>query len=217
MKRIIYKNEKDTVIKEIVLKKDEYFSNPKELEGIYKIREFYLNDKLDEYVIFVEGHQNRKALLDCLGFKSIKVVIGVREYLGVFRHEKLYHYDNNELKSIRNEVFDSDNNVIMSSFTEDVVHETPYWNGTSKYYYDKRIRADEALFECYYDDHGKLIHHGKLIPITIDVEELGYGDHDGTWVYNDEDGVHDLMKIFKMPRHLAEFYVSSEILPKKIS
>ncbi|WP_306014645.1 MULTISPECIES: hypothetical protein [unclassified Allomuricauda] len=126
MKRIIYKNEQDTVIKEIVLKTDEYFINPKELEGTYKIREFYLNDKLDEYVIFVENHQSRKAILDRLGFENVKVVIGVREYLGVFRHEKLYHYDNNELKSIRNEVFDSDKNVIRSSFTEDVVHETPY-------------------------------------------------------------------------------------------
>lgn len=210
MKKIIYKDDQGSIIKEILLKTGEYFSSPKELEGTYKIRETFLNERLDEYAVFVEGHQNHNVLLDRLGFEKVKVVIGVRRYLGAFRHEKLYHYNNNELKTIHNAVYDPDNNVIVSSFTDDIVHETPYWNGTSKYYYDKRIRADESLFECYYDDHG------ELIPITIDIEELGYGDHDCIWVYNDEDGVHDLMKIFKMPRHLAEFYVSSEILPKKI-
>jgi hypothetical protein len=69
--------------------------------------------------------------------------------------------------------------VIISSFTDDIENEIPYWNGTSKYYYDKSIRKDDSLFECHYNDNG------ELIPITIDIEELGIGDHDGTWIYND--------------------------------
>lgn len=78
-------------------------------------------------------------------------------------------------------------------------------NGTTKCYYDESIRPGGTLFASYYDDDG------KLIPIIIDVEELGLGDHDGTWIYDNEDGIKELIKIFKMPKALAEFYVSSDI------
>lgn len=113
------------------------------------------------------------------------------------------------MKTILHQVFDSENNVVVSSFTDDTINEIPYWNGTSKYYYDKAIRPDCSLFNCHYDDDG------NLIPIIIDVEELGLGDHDGTWIYNNEDGINELMKIFNMSRVLAEFYVSSNLIPEK--
>ena len=210
MKRIIYKDEQEAIIKEIELPVDEYYSEPNDIQGKYKTREIYKNEKLNEYIIFNEEDKNRIEILNYLNLQGIKIAIGQREYIGEFRHEKLCHYNSNKMiETIINLVYDSENNVIVSSFTDDTINEIPYWNGTSKYYYDKTLRPNEPLFECYYDDDG------KLIPITIDIEELGLGDHDGTWIYADEDGINELIRIFKMPKALAEFYVSSEIIPKK--
>jgi len=212
MKRIIYKDEQEAIINEIELPVDGYYSEPNDIQGKYKTREIYQNGKLNEYIIFNEGNKNRIEILNYLNVQEIKIAIGYREYIGKFRHEKLYHYNSNKiLETIINLVYDSENNVIVSSFTDDTINETPYWNGTSKYYYDKAIRPDDSLFECHYDDDG------DLIPITIDVEELGLGDHDGTWIYNNEEGIKDLMQIFNIPKSLAEFYVSSEIIPKNVA
>ncbi|WP_179008586.1 hypothetical protein [Winogradskyella forsetii] len=210
MKKIIYKDEQEAIIREIELPFDEYYSEPNDIKGKYKTREIYKNEKLNEYTIFYKGNKNRIEILTYLNLQDIKIAIGQREYIGEFRHEKLYHYNSNKiLETIINLVYDNENNLIVSSFTDDTINETPYWNGTSKYYYDKTIRTNDPLFECYYDDDG------KLIPITIDIEELGLEDHDGTWIYTDEDGINELIRIFKMPKALAEFYVSSEIIPKK--
>ncbi|WP_298903495.1 hypothetical protein [uncultured Psychroserpens sp.] len=210
MKKIIYKNEYEAIIKEIELPVDEYYSEPNDIQGKYKTREIYKNEKLNEYIIFNESNKSRIEILNNVGLQEVKFVLGQREFIGEFRHEKLYHYNSDKiLETIVNSVYDCENNVIVSSFTDDIENEIPYWNGTSKYYYDKSIRVGDSLFECHFNDNG------ELIPITIDVEELGLGDHDGTWIYNDADGIEDLMRIFNMPKFLAEFYVSSEIIPNK--
>jgi hypothetical protein len=39
MKKIIYKNEHDAIIKEIELPVDEYYSEPDDIQGKYKTRE----------------------------------------------------------------------------------------------------------------------------------------------------------------------------------
>lgn len=210
MKRIVYKDDEQQIIKELEMPIDQYYAEPADIEGKYEIREIYRNGELYEYTMFIDGNRDRGQVLQDLSLRGANVALGYRESLGEFRHEKRYYYNKDGiLETIFNTVYDSENNVVVSSFTDDVENEVPYWNGTTKYYYDRSVRADDNLFECYYNDDG------QLIPITIDVDELGYGDHDGTWVYNDAEGIADLVRIFGMSKQLAEFYVSSEIVPGK--
>lgn len=208
--KIIYRNEHETIIEEKNISADEYYTDPECLKGKYKSKEIYENDKLTNFTVFFDFNIKHAEILKNKNYQGIDVSIGIRTYFGIIRHEKIYHYNSKGvLETIFNRVFNSENNVIVSSFTDDTINETPYWNGTSKYYYDHAIRPDHSLFECHYDDDG------NLIPITIDVEDLGLGDHDGTWIYDDEDGINELIKIFNMPRALAEFYLSSNIIPKE--
>lgn len=208
MKHIIYKDQQGSIISELKLPVEEYYAESATIQGNYSIREIYINGSLSSYALFTTPETDQIQLLNSLNTKDANIVLGWRNFMPGYRHEKLFHYNPKKvLETIVNLVFDSENNVVVSSFTEDLIHEIPYWNGTSKYYYDKAIRPDEPLFECSYNDQG------ALVPITIDVEELGLGDHDGTWIYSDEEGIHDLMQIFNMSRSLAEFYLSSKILP----
>jgi hypothetical protein len=207
--KIIYKDNNDRIMNEVEFEDDEYYSKVFEFKENYRVKEFYENGLLTKLIIFKNADESHTKLVNQQVKNGVKVTIGERKNVGIFKHEKLFHYDlNGKLADISNMVFDAENNIISSSFTYDLDEETPYWNGTSKYYYDTSIRKDDSLFECYYDDDG------KLIPITIDIEELHLGDHDGTWIYNNEEGINELMRIFKMSRELAEFYVSSDIIPK---
>ncbi|MCT4580253.1 MAG: hypothetical protein N4A35_02460 [Flavobacteriales bacterium] len=208
MKKIIYKNQKNEVIKEVDLPTDDYYAEPAEVKGAYQKKEVYKNGALVEFEVFMERDQKHSEILNNPSLKGVQISIGTRQTIGELRYEKVYCYESTKvLSTIFNTVFDKENQVIVSSFTDDIENEVPYWNGTTKYYYDSSIREGDALFECQYNDDG------ELIPITIDVEELGLGDHDGTWIYNDAEGVADLMRIFKMPHSLAAFYVSSVIVP----
>ncbi|MEM7105755.1 MAG: hypothetical protein AAF502_21635 [Bacteroidota bacterium] len=209
MKRIVYKDKHEKIVKEIKMPVNQYFSEPDNIMGKYKTQEIYVHKELARFTIFIDPQEGHTKILNKADLQGVIIDIGQREQPGEFRHEKLFQYDRNkDLKTIFNTVFDNQNNVVVSSFTDDIENEIPYWNGTSKYYYDKSIRANDSLFECHYDDHG------KLIPITVDVEELSLGDQDSIWIYNDVDGIKALMNVFNMPKVLAEFYVSSEIIPK---
>ena len=97
MKKIIYKDEQEAIIREIELPFDEYYSEPNDIKGKYKTREIYKNEKLNEYTIFYKGNKNRIEILTYLNLQDIKIAIGQREYIGEFRHEKLYHYNSNKI------------------------------------------------------------------------------------------------------------------------
>ncbi|MEO1515380.1 MAG: hypothetical protein AAFV95_10215 [Bacteroidota bacterium] len=212
MKKIIYRDEKGAIIEQAEMPVDQYHTNPGWIKGKFLTKEVYKDGKLREYTIFVDDKKDFADILQDEKLQGASISIGRREQVGTFRHEKLYwHKSDKSPDTILTEIFDEGNHVIVSSFTDDIENEIPYWNGTTKYYYDTSVRADAPLFECYYTDEG------KPIPITIDVEELNWGDQDGTWVYADPEGIEDLMRIFKMSKALAEFYVSSEIIPKNIT
>lgn len=171
-------------------------------------KEYFLKKVLNRQLFFVNAQESREVLAQKYGCLGIMTTIGERKVIASYTQEKLYHYDaHGVLNSIAYQIYDQAGHLIVSSFSQDLQQEIPDWDATKKYYYDQSIRPQQELFECHFDDAG------VLIPIEIDVEELGLGDHDGTWIYNNEEGIQDLMQIFGMPRDLAEFYTSSTLFP----
>lgn len=171
-------------------------------------QEYYLNKKLKKQSIFTNEYESRESLIEKYCSLGIITQIGERAFIDGFKHEKFFIFDElGKQVEITNYIYDEGNNCICKSHTNDFIEETPVWEDTRKYYVDKSIRTQGDLFECHFDETG------KLIPIEIDIEELELGDHAGTWIDNNEAGIEDLVKIFGMTRKLAAFYVSSEIFP----
>lgn len=181
-----------------------------ENEDIVK-REYYLDKELKKQEYFTTELEDRDTLIQKYNSSGIITHIGERAYIEQFIHEKLFIFDEaGQMVDIVNFVYDSERNLIVSSHTLDFEEEIPVWDDTRKYYVDENIRPGDDLFDCHFQESG------ELIPIMLDIEELDLGEHDGIWVYNNEEGILDLMKYFSMSRSLAEFYVSTEIFPWKI-
>lgn len=207
---IQYDNGYGRPIEEGEISNYDYYSKIYLLHGEVKKQEFYHHGILNKRLFFTDENESREMLEEQNCFSGLMTTIGERQYIEEFKYEKLYHYDKEgNCASFSNHVYDSANHLIAKSFCGDINGEKYDWESMNKYYVDESIRKGDDLFECHFDASG------KLIPIDIDVEELGLGDHDGTWIYENEEGVQDLIKIFGMSRKLAEFYTSSELFPWK--
>ena len=204
----IFKNEADQISRENEISKDGNYSKIILSNNEIIQEEIFENGVLSRITVFIDGNQNHDSILKNDTFLGNYILVGERKTIGDFKYEKVFDYGNSHtLKSIYTVVCDKHGNHIAHSYTEDLVNEIPYWNATKKYYFDSSIRPNGSLFECVFDDDG------KLIPITIEIEELNMGDHDGTWIYDDEDGIEELMQITGMSKELAQYYLSTEIIP----
>ncbi len=207
---ISYDNGFGKVIQENELADHDFYSKIYSVNGEVNEREYFMNGILMRQEVYVDEKANHELILKQKSCSGVSTIIGERKYIEVFKYEKLFAYDDKgTFMWFSNVIYDDRGNLISTSFSEDKDGKTYDWNGLKKYYADDSIRADDDLFDCHFDESG------KLIPIDIDVEELGLGDHDGVWIYDNEEGVQDLMKIFGMKRSLAEFYTSSDIFPWK--
>lgn len=197
-------------IEEDEIASHDYYSRIYSLEGEVIKQLFYDKGTLTKQLFFIGQNENHDMLYKEKCLSGIMTSIGERQYIEEFKYEKLYFYDKQGVfVGFSNFIYDNNNHLIAKNFCEDMEGKKYDWDSLKKYYVDETIRVGDDLFECHFDDSG------KLIPIDINVEELNLGDHDGTWIYANEEGIKDLMDIFGMSRKLAEFYVSSEFFPWK--
>jgi hypothetical protein len=176
-------------------------------EELQKI-ESYKNGNLFWIEYFIKKGALHSTILSIEANQNLYVFISEVDLFNQHRHIQTYAYnEQRKPESVSNQLFDAKNNLIAKDFTTDMLTLRPEYEATGKYYYDEKIRPTGPLFDCYFTKEG------KLIPIEIDLEEIGMGDHDSTWIYNDEDGIKELIRITGMTRSLAEYYLNPAVIP----
>ena len=205
---IKYKNkDRVLILQQQAVEEAEYYKSFYRYDTLVK-EERYFNNKLMGLIYYNNDRINHKAIISdnlSLGYNWIRIV----EYqlFGDYKLEKAFGYGlNGALKGTDFALFDANLELIAHGYKD--ANGNYEYDRTRKYFWNRNINPDNELFECtYYEDTGEL---WELYWSNEHIDNTG---QESFVLFNTPEDVQKLISLTGISQELAEYYMSSEIIP----
>lgn len=128
------------------------------------------------------------------------------EIFNQFKLERKFGYDlDGRLSGIAISFYNQEEELIAHGYKDQ--NGDYEFDRTYKYYWDTSINPNRELFECTYDDNGKLF---ELYWNNFHIDDDG---QESFVLLNTSENIQELMNLTGMSQELAKYYMSSEIIP----
>lgn len=177
--------------------------------GRIKQMEKFYEGKLKGLIYYKDLDESHQQILDNIFVpgKFLSIVESETRSGGYILEKEFYFSIDGMLSSRSNMLYDINKDLIAAELITDLNTGIPDYNNTEKFFYDRNVNPDEYLFNCRYDEDGRL-------------KELYYNNH-----HNNSDGqdsfllddspedIQELRELTGISQQLAEYYMSPNVIP----
>lgn len=187
---------------------DKYYVSYYDNNLLIKEESFYKGELMGLYVYNLnnQSHVNILTNYGTASYKWINIV-EYQIYNGGFKLERTFGYDlDGTLDVTQLSLYDSNSELIAHSILDAAGN--PKYENTRKYYFDRDVNPNDALFWCTYrEDTGVLI---ELYWNNYHLDDTG---QESFALLNTPDDIQQLISLTGMSQQLAEYYMSPNVIP----